>query len=406
MATTAKKQTIFIWEGHDKNGRKIKGENQSISATYLRATLRRQGIKPSKIRKQAKPLFSAKNKKITPKDISIITRQMATMINAGIPIAQSLDILARGSENPSLQNVMNTIRQDVEAGTNLSIALAKFPLLFDELYRNLVAAGEQSGMLDSMMDKIAAYKEKFEAIKSQIKSALIYPAATILVAFVVTAVLLIFVIPQFEQLFQNFGAELPTLTQVVINLSAVFQEWWWAIFGVLIGGGVSITYAYKRSPKMQYALDRLILRFPVVGKIVKKATIARFTRTLATMFAAGVPLVEALESVAGATGNRLYYDATHEIKADVSTGQQLALSMTTTGLFPTMVTQMVAIGEEAGELETMLSKVADFYEQEVDDAVAAMSSLMEPFIMVIIGVLVGGLVVAMYLPIFKMASVV
>ncbi|NOZ10655.1 MAG: type II secretion system F family protein [Gammaproteobacteria bacterium] len=406
MAAKAKKQTTFIWEGQDKNGRTVKGENESISATYLRAILRRQGIKPSKIRKQAKPLFSVKNKKVTPKDISIVTRQMATMINAGIPIAQSLEILSRSSENPSLRETMNTIRMEVEAGNNLSSALAKFPILFDELYRNLVTAGEQSGMLDTMMDKIADYKEKIESIKAKIKSALIYPAVTILVAFVVTAILMIFVIPQFEALFANFGAELPSLTQGLIDLSGIFQEWWWAIFGSLIGGAIALAYLYKRSPKMRYALDKLQLRLPVVGSIVEKATIARFTRTLATMFGAGVPLVEALDSVAGACGNRLYYNATLDIKADVSTGQQLALSMTTTGLFPVMVTQMVGIGEESGEIETMLDKVADFYEAEVDDAVAAMSSLIEPMIMVVIGGLVGTMVVGMYLPIFKMAAVV
>ena len=405
MAARAEKLTTFTWEGVDKAGRKVQGESDAPSAAYISATLRRQGIKPVKIRKRAKPLFTFR-KKVTPKDVAIVTRQMATMIEAGIPIAQALDILARGHDNPSMREVLSTIRQDVEAGTNLSDALAKYPLHFDELYRNLVAAGEQSGTLDDLMDKIAAYKEKIEAIKSKIKSALFYPAAVIVVAFVVTAILMIFVIPQFENLFRSFGSELPTLTQVVVDISEFFQAYWWAIFGALIGGVVFLVYTYKRSAKLQYALDRALLRFPVIGEIVRKATIARFTRTLATMFGAGVPLVEALEAVAGATGNRLYHDATLEIRTSVSTGQQLATAMAASGLFPNMVLQMVAIGEESGELETMLSKVADFYEQEVDDAVAAMSSLIEPLIMIVLGVLIGGMVIAMYLPIFKMAAVV
>lgn len=404
MAAPADKLTTFVWEGVDRAGRKVQGENQAPSAAYISATLRRQGIKPVRIRKQSKPLFSFR-KKVTPKDIAIITRQMATMIEAGIPIAQALDILARGHDNPAMREMLSSIRQDVEAGTNLSDALAKFPLQFDELYRNLVAAGEQSGTLDNLMDKIAAYKEKIEAIKGKIKSALFYPAAVIVVAFVVTAILMIFVIPQFEKLFKSFGGELPTLTQMVVDISEVFQEYWWAIFGGLVGAVFFIAYSYKRSPKLQYSFDRVLLRFPIIGEIVRKATIARFTRTLATMFGAGVPLVDALESVAGATGNRVFHNATLEIRTSVSTGQQLATAMAASRLFPNMVLQMVAIGEESGELETMLSKVADFYEQEVDDAVNALSSLIEPLIMIILGVLIGGMVIAMYLPIFKMAAV-
>lgn len=391
--------------GLDKNGRKIRGENDAPSAAYINATLRRQGIKPIKVKRQASPLFTIK-KKIKPKDVTVVTRQMSTMISAGIPMAQSLDILARGHDNVSVQEMLFAIRQEVESGTNLSDALAKYPVQFDELYRSLVSAGEQSGTLDNLMDKIATYKEKIEAIKGKIKSALFYPAAVIVVAFIVTAILLIFVIPQFENLFQSFGGELPTLTQIVVKISDYFQEWWWAIFGTIIATIVILAYTYKRSSKMQYTLDRVSLRIPVIGNVIKKATIARFARTLSTMFGAGVPLVDALESVAGATGNRLYHDATLDIKTDVSTGQQLATSMSTTRLFPNMVLQMVAIGEEAGELETMLSKVADFYEQEVYDAINALSSLIEPFIMVFLGVVIGGLVIAMYLPIFKMAAVI
>jgi type IV pilus assembly protein PilC len=401
----AQRVDTFVWDGIDRNGRKVTGENDAPNAAYVNAILRRQGIRPLKVRKRTKRRFQA-SKKITPKDIAVATRQLSAMISAGIPLAQAFDILARGQDNPSMQKLMDTIRQDVESGTNLSAALAKHPLYFDDLYCNLVDAGEQSGTLDALMDKIAAYKEKIESIKGKIKSALFYPAAVVVVAFIVTAVLLIFVIPQFEVLFQSFGGELPTLTQMVIGLSRWFQEWWYAVFGILGGSIAGAAYFYKRSPRLQYAMDRFVLRVPVVGEIVRKATIARYTRTLATMFGAGVPLVDALDAVAGASGNRVYYDAVMEIKSDVSTGQQLASSMEKTSLFPHMVLQMVAIGEESGELEVMLNKVADFFEQEVDDAVAALSSLIEPFIMVFLGVVIGGLVIAMYLPIFKIAAVI
>jgi type IV pilus assembly protein PilC len=401
----AKRVDTFVWDGVDRNGRKVTGENDAPNAAYVNAILRRQGIRPLKVRKRTKRRFQY-SKKITPKDIAVATRQLSAMISAGIPLAQAFDILARGQDNPSLQRLMDTIRQDVESGTNLSAALAKHPLQFDALYCNLVDAGEQSGTLDALMDKVAAYKEKIEAIKGKIKSALFYPAAVVVVAFIVTAVLMIFVIPQFEVLFQSFGGELPTLTQMVIGISNWFREWWYLVFGGLAAVIVGAVYFYKRSPRMQYAMDRFILRVPVIGEIIRKATIARYTRTLATMFGAGVPLVDALDAVAGAAGNRVYYDAVMEIKSDVSTGQQLASSMEKTSLFPHMVLQMVAIGEESGELEIMLNKVADFYEQEVDDAVAALSSLIEPFIMVFLGVVIGGLVIAMYLPIFKMAAVI
>jgi type IV pilus assembly protein PilC len=328
------------------------------------------------------------------------------MLTSGIPIAQSFDIVGKGHENPSMQEVILSIKQDVESGTALAPALGKYPLYFDDLYCNLVQAGEQAGILDGILDKVATYKEKIEAIKGKIKSALFYPTAVIVVAFIITAVLLVFVIPQFESLFAGFGADLPALTKMVIDLSRAFQEWWWAIIGSIVGTVVFLSYTYKRSEKMHHALDRALLRMPVLGEIVKKATIARFSRTLATMFAAGVPLVEALDSVAGASGNRVYYEGTMAIKADVTTGMQLQTSMNATGLFPNMVVQMVAIGEESGELDKMLSKVADFYEQEVDDAVAGLSSLLEPIIMAFLGIVIGGLVVAMYLPIFKLAATV
>lgn len=399
------KLNTFTWEGVDRKGKKMKGQMEGASIANVNATLRRQGVKPTKVKKVPKPLFTVK-KKITPKDISVFTRQLATMLTAGIPIAQAFDIVGKGQENPTMGELILAVKTDIESGTNLTEALSKHPLQFDALYCNLVAAGESAGILDGILDKVATYKEKIEAIKSKIKSALFYPASVIVVAFIITAILLIYVIPQFESLFEGFGADLPALTKMVIQLSEFFQAYWWAIFGSLIGGISFLTYSYRRSTKMQHTMDRLLLRAPIVGVIVKKATIARFCRTLATMFAAGVPLVEALDSVAGAAGNRVYYDGTMAIKADVSTGMQLQSSMTTTGLFPSMVVQMVAIGEESGELDAMLSKVADFYETEVDDAVEGLSSLIEPIIMAFLGVVVGGLVIAMYLPIFKMAATV
>jgi type IV pilus assembly protein PilC len=328
------------------------------------------------------------------------------MVQSGIPIVQGLDIVAKGHENPSMQALLTSVKQDIESGTNLSTALGKHKLYFDALYCNLVAAGEQAGILDTILDKVATYKEKIEAIKGKIKSALYYPAAVIVVAFIVTAILLIFVIPSFEEMFKGFGAELPAMTQIVINLSHFVRDWWYLIFGSLIGGVMFVAATYKRSEKMQHTVDRLILRAPVVGEIVKKATIARYARTLGTMFAAGVPLVESLDSVAGAAGNRVYYEGVMAIKNEVTTGTHLRIAMEHTGLFPNMVVQMVAIGEESGELDKMLGKVADFYEAEVDDAVEALSSLLEPMIMAFLGVVVGGLVIAMYLPIFKIASVV
>jgi len=399
------KLSIFNWEGLDKKGKKLQGVTEAISVAYVNAMLRRQGVNPTKVRKQTKSIFQTK-KKITPKDISIFTRQFATMVESGIPIVQGIEIVAKGHENPSVQQLLTAVKQDIESGTTLSAALGKHKLYFDALYCNLVQAGEQAGILDDILQKVATYKEKIEAIKGKIKSALFYPAAVIVVAFIVTAILLIFVIPQFESMFKGFGAELPALTQFVVELSRGMRQWWWLIFGSLGGSVAFIAYTYKRSEKMQHMVDRLVLRAPVVGEIVKKATIARYARTLGTMFAAGVPLVESLDSVAGAAGNRVYYDGVNAIKNEVSTGTHLRVAMEHTGLFPNMVVQMVAIGEESGELDKMLGKVADFYEQEVDDAVESLSSLIEPMIMAFLGVVVGGLVIAMYLPIFKLAAVV
>ena len=399
------KLDTFTWEGMDKKGRRIKGETEAISVAYVNATLRRQGVNPIKVRKKGKSLFT-KKKAIKPKDVAVFTRQFATMLQSGIPIVQSFDIVGKGHENPSMQELLMAVKQDIESGTNLSTALGKHPLYFDALYCNLVQAGESAGILDAILEKVATYKEKIEGIKGKIKSALFYPAAVVVVAFVITAILLIFVIPQFESLFKGFGADLPALTQFVVSLSKFFQNWWWAIFGVVGGTVFFIGYSYKRSVKMQHTVDRLTLKAPIIGEIIKKATIARYCRTLATMFAAGVPLVESLDSVAGASGNQVYYEGVMAIKSDVSTGMQLQAAMDNTKLFPNMVIQMVAIGEESGELDKMLGKVADFYEEEVDNAVASLSSLLEPLIMAVLGIIVGTLVIAMYLPIFKMASVV
>ncbi|MHB1587636.1 MAG: type II secretion system F family protein [Acidiferrobacteraceae bacterium] len=400
-----KKGSVFLWEGTDKKGKKVSGETEAAGPAFVNAILRRQGINPTKVRKRPKALFQSK-KKITLKDITIFTRQLSTMITAGIPIVQSFDIVAKGHENPSMRALLLTIKGDIETGTTMNMALRKYPAYFDPLYCNLVAAGEQAGILDTLLDKVATYKEKIESIKGKIKSALFYPAAILVVAFIITTILLIFVIPQFQKLFSSFGANLPALTQMIVNLSAAFRRWWWLVFGGIgaaISGGL---YAYKRSPKMQYTLDRITLQLPIFGEVIKKSIIARFARTLSTMFAAGMPLIDALDSVAGAAGNKLFYDGIIGMKSDISTGMQLQSAMSNCSLFPNMVIQMVAIGEESGELDTMLGKVADFYEGEVDDAVAALSSLMEPIIMVVLGTIVGTLVIAMYLPIFRMASAV
>jgi type IV pilus assembly protein PilC len=404
MAAKATKEVTFAWEGTDKKGKRIKGEMKASGEAFVNATLRRQGINVTKVKKQSG--FGAKSGKVTEKDVTLFTRQLATMMKAGVPLLQSFDIVGKGHSNPAVSKLLNDIKSDVETGSSLSAAFRKYPLHFDALFCNLVGAGEQAGILDSLLDRLATYKEKILAIKSKIKSALFYPISIIIVAFVITAVIMIFVIPAFKQLFDGFGADLPGPTVVVMAISDFFVSYWWAIFGSIGGGLWFFFYTWKRSEKMQAAMDRLLLKMPLFGDLVRKATIARFARTLSTMFAAGVPLVEALDSVAGASGNRVYFDATKKIQSEISTGTSLTVSMQNSEVFPNMVLQMVAIGEESGALDSMLSKVADFYEAEVDDAVEALSSLMEPIIMVILGTLIGGLVVAMYLPIFKMGQAV
>ena len=406
MAEAAIKQNVFVWEGTDKKGTRIKGESRASNPSMVKADLRRQGINPLKVKKKSELFAASKKRKIQPKDIAVFMRQLATMMGAGVPLVQSFEIIGRGHENPSVQELILGIKADVESGSTLANALAKQPLYFDELVCNLVAAGEQAGILETLLDKIATYKEKTEILKSKIKKALFYPTAVIVVAFIVTAILLIFVVPQFEELFAGFGADLPAFTQVVIGISVWMQAYWWLLV-IGIGSGIyAFGQAKKRSPKFNHGLDRLVLKLPIIGDILRKAVVARFARTLSTMFAAGVPLVEAMESVAGAAGNAVYAEGIMSMRDNVATGQQLQLAMAQTGLFPNMVVQMVAIGEESGSLDAMLGKVADFYEQEVDDAVDGLSSLLEPLIMAVLGVLVGGLIIAMYLPIFKMGSVV
>jgi len=401
---TIKRDIPFAWEGRDKRGNRIKGKSLAPDEPALRAELRRQGIAPSRIRKQAKSLRAGS--KVKPEDIAVFSRQIATMLAAGIALVQAFEIVGNGHDKPAMQKLILDIKADVEGGTSLHESLAKHPLYFDDLYVNLVEAGEQAGALESLLDKIATYKEKTEALKKKVKKALFYPAAVLVVAIVVTVILLIFVIPQFESLFKGFGADLPAFTQMVINLSKFVQNQ--GIFLAIVAGGAIYAFGYfkKRSRAMREFLDRLMLKFPIIGPILNKAAIARYARTLATMFAAGVPLVEALESVAGACGNIVYENAVMKMKDEVATGQRLQRAMEATGLFPNMVNQMIAVGEESGSLDEMSSKVATFYEAEVDNAVDSMSSLLEPLIMAILGVLVGGLVVAMYLPIFKLGAVV
>lgn len=404
--SVSRKGDIYAWEGMDQKGARIKGESRAGSLALVRAELRKQGITPHKITKKRASLLGKSKRKITAKDISIFSRQMATMMSSGVPLVQSFEIIGRGHDNPSMQELVLTIKADVEGGNSLADSLRKHPLYFDGLYCNLVAAGEQAGILETLLHKIALYKERVEAIKGKIKKAMFYPTAVIVAAFIVTAILMIFVVPQFESLFKNFGADLPALTQLVIDTSEFFQAYWWAIFGALGGTIYGLIELKKRSPKFVNFLDRISLKLPVLGEIVNKATIARYARTLSTMFAAGVPLVEALATVAGAAGNIVYGTAILKMRDDVATGISLQMAMKQTGLFPHMVVQMVAIGEESGSLDAMLSKVADFYEEEVNNAVDGLSSLLEPLIMAILGVLIGGLVIAMYLPIFKMGQVV
>lgn len=402
----AAKSVMFAWEGMDKNGKRVKGEMSGTSDALVKAVLRRQGVNPLKVRKKSKPLFGSGKKRIKSKDISVFSRQLATMMSSGVPLVQAFEIIGRGHENAGMQDLVLGIKNDVEAGGTLADALAKRPLYFDELYVNLVAAGEHAGILETLLQKIATYKEKTETLKGKIKKAMFYPIAVIVVAFIVTAILLIFVIPQFEDLFRGFGADLPAPTQFVLHLSEIFQNWWWAIALGIAGTVYGIFEARRRNKKVAHFIDRILLKIPLVGDILNKAAIARFARTLSTMFAAGTPLVEAMVSVAGASGNIVYQEAIMEMRDEIATGTQLQTAMRDQQLFPNMVIQMVAIGEEAGSLDQMLGKVADFYEEEVDNAVDSLSSLLEPLIMVFLGVIIGGLVISMYLPIFQMGKVV
>ena len=409
MAAKEKKPDIFLWEGTDKKGSKKKGEIHGKNVSMVKADLRKQGISPLKVKKKPKALFGgggAKGKKITPKDIAIFARQLAVMMSSGVPLVQSFEIMAKGADNPILRELIFAIKNDIEGGTTMADAFKRHPKYFDDLTCNLIHAGEQAGILESLLDKIATYKEKTEALKSKIKKALFYPIAILVMAFVVTAILLIFVIPQFETLFADFGADLPALTAFVVKLSKFFQEQWYLIFGGIGAAIYGFGQAKQRSRAFREALERMSLKAPIVGNLLNKAAIARFARTLATMFAAGVPLVEAMESVAGAVGNVKYREAVLNMRDGIATGTSITATMEEVNIIPNMVKQMTSNGEEAGSLETMLGKVADFYEAEVDDAVDALTSLLEPLIMAVLGVLVGGLVIAMYLPIFKMGSAI
>lgn len=405
MAQKAIRTSVFSWEGTDRRGSKVKGELSGASSALVKAQLRKQGINPQKVRKKSVSLFGA-GKKIKPMDIALFTRQMATMMKAGVPLLQSFDIIGEGFDNPNMRKLVDDLKQEVAAGNSFATALRKKPQYFDDLYCNLVDSGEQSGALETLLDRVATYKEKTEALKAKIKKAMNYPIAVVLVAVIVSAILLIKVVPQFQEVFANFGAELPAFTLMVIGLSEALQEWWFIVLVGLIAGAFAFKEAHKRSEKFRNWFDRLLLKVPVVGDILYKSSVARFARTLSTTFAAGVPLVDALDSVAGATGNVVFRSATMKVKNDVSTGMQLNFSMRTTGTFPTMAVQMTAIGEESGSLDEMLAKVATFYEDEVDNMVDSLTSLMEPMIMAVLGVLVGGLIIAMYLPIFQLGAVV
>ncbi len=405
MATAKPKvsnESVYEWEGKDRNGKQVRGETRAAGENQVLASLRRQGVTPGKIKKRRMSAGGT----IKPKDLAIFTRQLATMMKAGVPLLQAFDIVGRGNPNPRVTKLLNDIRTDVETGTSLSVAFRKFPLYFDNLYCNLVEAGESAGILDQLLDRLAVYMEKTEAIKSKIKSALMYPITVLVVAFVVVAVIMIFVIPAFKEVFTNFGGELPVPTLIVIAMSEFFVKYWYLIFGGLIGGVYFFMEAWKRNEKMQAVMDRIMLKLPIFGVLVEKSCIARWTRTLSTMFAAGVPLVEALDSVGGAAGNSVFEKATVKIQHEVSTGTALTVAMTNVNLFPSMVLQMCSIGEESGSIDHMLGKAADFFEAEVDDMVAGISSLMEPIIIVILGTVIGGIVVAMYLPIFKLGAVV
>lgn len=402
----AKKLQTFNYECKNSQGHKVTGEVNALTLALAKADLMRQGLKPVKVKRASKPIMIGGKKKVTAADVCYFSRQMATMMSAGVPLVQSFDIVAKGTDNESLKDLVLKIKSDVEEGRSFSEALTQHPKYFDSLFCNLVAAGEASGALEALLDRVATYKEKAESIKRKVKKALFYPTAVMVVAVIVTAILLVFVVPQFEELFKGFGADLPVFTQFVINLSKFMQAWWWALLGVFIGIGVGFVFLKKRSKVFQRILDRIALKFPIIGNILHKAAVARYARTLATTFSAGVPLVEALDSVAGATGNILFTEAVLQIKEEVSTGAQMQQAMRNTNIFPNMVIQMVAIGEESGALDEMLAKVASIFEEDVDAAVDGLSSLLEPLIMAILGVLVGGLVIAMYLPIFKMGSVI
>jgi len=403
MAASTSKQLTYVWEGRDKKGKAVKGEMRANGDSVVKATLRRQGVNVTKVKKQS---GFAKKGKISDKDITLFTRQLATMMKSGVPLLQAFDIVGKGHNNPAVSKLLGDLKADVETGSSLSASFRKYPLHFDSLFCNLVGAGEQAGILDTLLDRLATYKEKIQAIKSKIKSALMYPISILVVAFLITAIIMIFVVPAFKTLFSTFGADLPTPTLVVMAISDIFVNYWWAIFGSIGGGFWFFFYTWKRSEKLQGVMDGLLLKLPIFGIVIRKATLARFSRTLSTMFAAGVPLVEALDSVAGAAGNRVYFDATKRIQSEISTGTGLTVAMQNTNVFPNMMLQMTAIGEESGALDNMLNKVADFYEGEVDDAVDGISSLMEPIIMVVLGVIIGGLVIAMYLPIFKLGEIV
>jgi type IV pilus assembly protein PilC len=396
----------FVWEGTDKRGVKMKGEQPAKNANLLRAELRRQGITPSIVKQKPKPMFGGAGSAVGAKDIAFFSRQMAIMMKSGVPIVSALEIIASGHKNPRMKKLVETIRTDIEGGSSLHEAISRHPVQFDELYRNLVRAGEGAGVLETVLDTIATYKENIEGLKGKIKKALFYPVMVIVVAMLVSSIMLIFVVPQFEDVFKGFGAELPAFTQMIVNLSRFLVSWWWVILFVLLGAAAGFIYAYKRSPKMQHTMDRLILKVPVIGQIMHNSAIARFARTTAVTFKAGVPLVEALGIVAGATGNKVYEEGVLRMRDDVSVGYPVNMAMKQINLFPHMVIQMTAIGEEAGALDTMLFKVAEYYEQEVNNAVDALSSLLEPMIMVFIGTIVGGMVIGMYLPIFKLGAVV
>ncbi|WP_207883480.1 type II secretion system F family protein [Pseudomonas sp. 30_B] len=405
MAEKALKTSVFTWEGTDRKGGKIKGELSGTSMALVKAQLRKQGINPIKVRKKGMSLLS-QGKKIKPMDIALFTRQMATMMSSGVPLLQSFDIIGEGFDNPNMRKLVEEIKQEVAAGNSLANSLRKKPLYFDDLYCNLVDAGEQAGALETLLDRVATYKEKTESLKAKIKKAMTYPIAVVVVAVIVSAILLIKVVPQFQSVFANFGAELPAFTRFVISISEMLQQWWFIVLIAMFASAFAFREAYRRSEKFRDRLDRLVLKLPIVGDILYKSSVARYARTLSTTFAAGVPLVEALDSVSGATGNVVFRNAVNRIKQDVSSGTQLNFSMRTTGVFPSMAIQMAAIGEESGSLDAMLDKVASYYEEEVDNAVDNLTTLMEPMIMAVLGVLVGGLIIAMYLPIFQLGNVV